>query len=73
MNFYRDSEVGVQRTDGRFQIPVQTLSDINELDLSDILSTLESQLDRFTNQGSGWSLLQITRCTIIIGRYRPLG
>ena len=72
MTFFRDSEVGLQRTDGRFHTSMQTAGDIVDLDIDEIQTDLEGQLDRFTNLGSGWSLLEIKRFTIHIAQYRPL-
>lgn len=72
MSFFRHSEVGAQYTDARFQVPVESLGDISQFNVGDVLTTIEPQLERFTNLGSGWSLLRITKCTVIIGQYRPL-
>ena len=72
MTLFRDSEVGLQRTDGRFHTSLQTSGDIVDLDIDEIQTDLEGQLDRFTNLGSGWSLLEIKRFTIHIAQYRPL-
>jgi hypothetical protein len=69
---HRESEVGTQETDGGFKTTVQTATDPSDIDLNDLESDLDGQLDRFTNLGSGWLLNSITRFTLHIGQYRPL-
>ena len=44
----------------------------DEIDFEDIQRDLSSQLDRFTNQGSGWSMNNVTSFVIHISSYRPL-
>jgi hypothetical protein len=72
MNFFRDSEVGLQKTDGRFRTAIQTVGDMSDVDLEQLHTDLENQLDRFTNLGSGWSLSRIIRFTLHVAAYRPL-
>jgi hypothetical protein len=72
IEFFCVSEVGLPRADGRFQTHVHSLGDMSEVDLAELLSQLEGHVDRFTNLGSGWTVLRITRCTVLIALYRPL-
>jgi hypothetical protein len=72
MSFFRDSEVGQQKTDGRFKTAIQTVGDLSDVDLEQLQTDLDNQLDRFTNLGSGWSLSRIIRFTLHVAAYRPL-
>jgi hypothetical protein len=70
--FSRESEAGLQETDGGFRTNVQTIGDSAEVDLQSILQDLNTQLDRFTNLGSGWNLVTLNNFVMHIARYRPL-
>jgi hypothetical protein len=72
MNFFRDTEVGMQQTTGRFRTQVQTVGDMSDVNLSELQSDLEGQVDRFTDLASGWTLSEITRFTIHVAQFRPL-
>jgi hypothetical protein len=72
MSFFRDSEVGQQKTDGRFKTAIQTVGDLSDVDLEQLQTDLDNELDRFTNLGSGWSLSRIIRFTLHVVAYRPL-
>jgi hypothetical protein len=72
MNFFRESEIGIQQTDGRFHTNIETAGDISDVDLGQLQADLEAQLDRFTNLGSGWTLARIMRFTLHIAQFRPL-
>jgi hypothetical protein len=72
VSFFRDSEVGQQKTDGRFKTAMQTVGDLSDVDLEQLQTDLENQLDRFTNLGSGWPSSRIIRFTLHVAAYRPL-
>ena len=72
MKFFRESEIGIQQTDGRFHTNIETAGDISDVDLAQLQSSLEAQLDRFTNLGSGWCLAEIIRFTLHISQFRPM-
>jgi hypothetical protein len=52
MNCFRESEIGFQQTDGRFHTNIQAADDISDVDLGQLQTDLEAQLDRFTSLGS---------------------
>jgi len=47
-------------------------SDVDNLDLSDIVRRLLEKIDGFSGQNSGWSIVQINYLRLCWGRYRPL-
>ena len=68
----RDSPAGVQVTDACFRSNIQTVCNVSDIDLSALQAELAMQLDKFTNLGSGWSLVSIDTCLIHIASFNPL-
>jgi hypothetical protein len=44
MNFFRESVIGIQQTDGRFHTNIQTVGDISDVNLAQLQTDLEAQL-----------------------------
>jgi hypothetical protein len=42
MNFFRESEIGIQQTDGRFHTNIETAGDISDIDLDQLPADLEA-------------------------------
>jgi len=72
VNLNRQSEVGVQSTDAVFRSNPQVSTHVGDIDVQALRVDLSSQLERFTNLGSGWSLIGIEDFTINIARFNPL-
>ena len=72
MLFHRQTEAGMQETEGRFRSEIRTTCDPDDIDYAELRAGLNREVDRFTNIGSGWTLTAILRCVIRIGQYRPL-
>ena len=70
--FSRESEAGLQETDGGFRTSIQNTADPSEIDIQAHLHDLNSQMDRFTNLGSGWNLVALKNFVMHIAQYRPL-
>ena len=70
--FTRDVQIGLQRTQGTFRTTVQTAGYLEDVNLDQLRTELAAQIDRFTNLGSGWTLVNIESFTIHIAQYRPL-
>ena len=69
----RHSEAGQQSTTAAFRTSPQTLCSMDdEIDFTEMQRDLGSQLDRFTNQGSGWTLDNVTSFVVHVSYYRPL-
>jgi hypothetical protein len=69
----RHSEAGQQSTTAAFRTSPQTLCSMDdEIDFTEMQRDLATQLDRFTNQGSGWTLDNVTSFVIHVSYYRPL-
>ena len=61
----------VQRITIRFFTPLMT-SDLNELNLPDIISQFTEKIDDVTGHNSGWMVFQIEYIRLIWNYYRPL-
>jgi hypothetical protein len=70
--FDRQSDVGMQETEGGFRTQVYTATDPADIDYDAVRAELNREVERFTNVGSGWTLTAILRFVIRIGQYRPL-
>jgi hypothetical protein len=70
--FHRQSDAGVQETEGGFRTQVFTALDPADIDFADVRAELDSEVERFTNVGSGWNFTAILRFVVRIGQYRPL-
>jgi hypothetical protein len=70
--FHRQSDAGMQETEGGFYTQLFTALDTTDVDLTAVRTDLDIELDRFTNAGSGWTIAAILRFTIRIGQYRPM-
>ena len=53
--FHRQSEVGLQETEGGFRTQVFTASDPADIEYADLRADLNREVERFTNIGSGWA------------------
>jgi hypothetical protein len=70
--FMRESDVGIQETDGGFKTSVYPATDASDIDLETMKDDFDiMDLDRFTNIGSGWTLQSIDKLIVHIERYRP--
>ena len=70
--FHRQTDVGLQETEGGFRTEVFTASDASDIDYADLRADLNREVERFTNIGSGWTLTAILRFRVHIGEFRPL-
>jgi hypothetical protein len=70
--FHRQSDAGMQETEGGFYTQLFTTLDAADIDLTALRTDLDGELDRFTNVGSGWTITAILRFIIRIGQYRPM-
>jgi len=70
VEFYRTGpeETDVQHTTARFYIPPMT-SDVDELNLSDIITQFLEKIDGFSGQNSGWIVSQINYLRLCWGCY----
>ena len=72
MLFHRQTDIGMQETEGGFRSDIRTACDPDDIDYADLRADLNRELNKFTNIGSGWTLTVILRCVIHIGQFRPL-
>jgi hypothetical protein len=70
--FHRQTDVGLQETEGGFRTQVYTATDLADVDYAAVRAELNREVERFTNVGSGWTLTAILRFVVRIGQYRPL-
>jgi hypothetical protein len=70
--FHRQTEIGLQETEGGIHTQVFSTSDVADIAYDDLRADLDRQIDNFTNAGSGWTLTVILRFVIRIGQFRPL-
>ena len=68
--FHRQTDIGLQETEGGFRTSVFTAFDPADIDYGDLRAELEREVERFTNVGSGWTFTTILRVVIRIGQYR---
>jgi hypothetical protein len=59
--FHRQSDAGMQETEGGFYTQLFTAMDTTDVDLTTMRIDLDGELDRFTNVGSGWTITAILR------------
>jgi len=73
VEFYRTGpeEIDIQFTTARFYIPPMT-TDVDELNLSDIIAQFANTIEGFSGQNSGWIISQIKYLRLCWGCYRPL-
>jgi hypothetical protein len=62
----------MQETEGGFRTQIFTAMDNTDIDFAALRADFDSEVDRFTSVGSGWSVTAILRFVIRIGQYRPL-
>jgi hypothetical protein len=72
MNLARESEAGTQSTDAVFRSALQSSCSSGDIDFDALHVDLWNQLDMFTNNGSGWSLISIDDFTVHVARFNPL-
>jgi hypothetical protein len=70
--FHRQSDAGVQETEGSFRMQVFSAFDSADIDFAHVRAALDREIERFTNVGSGWDFTIILRFVICIGQYRSL-
>jgi hypothetical protein len=70
--FHRQSEARMQETEGSFHTQLFTAMDNTDIDFAALRADLDTEVERFTNVGSGWSVTAILRFVIRVGQYRPL-
>ena len=70
--FHRQTDIGMQETEGGFRTQIFTACDPTDIDYADVRANLIREVERFTNIGSGWTLTAILRFVIRIGQYMPL-
>ncbi len=51
--FHRQTDVGMQETEGGFRTQVFTACDSSDIEYADMRVDLDREVDRFTNVGSG--------------------
>jgi len=69
--FTRMSEAGLQETEARFCIHVQTLTDFDFLNLTDLAAYVDSKIEAFNRNGSGWNIKHTISATLATCCYRP--
>ena len=63
---------GLQTTEAGFRIPPQHVAVTDEeLDVDDLAQIIQTQVDGFNTNGSGWNLEQVLGATITTTPYRP--
>jgi hypothetical protein len=70
--FHRQTDAGLQETEGGFRTQVYTATDSADVDYAAVRAELNRDVERVTNVGSGWTLTAILRFVIRIAQYRPL-
>jgi hypothetical protein len=70
--FHRQTDVGLQETEGGFRTQVYMAADPADIDYGAVRAEINREVERFPNVGSGWTLTAILRFVIRIGQYRPL-
>jgi hypothetical protein len=70
--FHRQTEIGLQATEGGIHTQVISTSDVADIAYDNLRADLDRQIDNFSNAGSGWTLTVILRFVIRIGQFRPL-
>ena len=70
--FHRQTDAGVQETEGGFRSRMFTACDVSDIDYADLRADMEREVDQFTNIGSGWTLTAILKFVIRVGQFRPL-
>ena len=65
--FHRQTDVGLQKTEGGFRTQVFMATDPTDIDFATVRTELDREVERFTNVGSGWTLTAILRFVIRIG------
>jgi hypothetical protein len=53
--FHRQTDVGLQETESGFRTQVYTATDPADVDYVAVRAELNSEVERFTNVGSGWT------------------
>jgi len=73
VEFYRTGheETDIEFTMERLFIPPMT-TDVDELNLSDIIAQFANKIEVFSRQNSGWIISQIKYLRLCWGSYRPL-
>jgi predicted glycoside hydrolase/deacetylase ChbG (UPF0249 family) len=59
--FHRQTDAGLQETEGGFRTQVYTATDSADVDYAAVRAELNRDVERFTNVGSGWTLTAILR------------
>jgi hypothetical protein len=70
--FHRQTDAGLQETEGGFRTRVFTAMDPSDIDYAELRADLDREVDQFVNVGSGWTLTAILKFVVHIGLYRPL-
>jgi hypothetical protein len=70
--FYRQTDVGLQETEGGFRTQVYTPTDPADIDYAAVRGELNREVKRFPNVGSVWTFTDILRFIVRIGQCRPL-
>lgn len=70
--FHRQTEIGLQETEGGFRTEIYTAFDDSDIEYVGLRAELNREVERFTNIGSGWTLTAILRFRVHIGEHRPL-
>jgi hypothetical protein len=68
----RDSETGLQVTTAYLRTPAEAIGDISDLDIENLHSSIENQIDIFNQRGSGSNLLYIKKFVVQFVNYNPL-
>jgi len=64
IHFTRTTEDGIQETDGRFRTPMQTIGDVDFIDVAELTSSIDKAIDHFNARGSGWILDYVISATV---------
>jgi len=72
VDFQRTTQDGnLQSTSARFYIPATT-SDVENLDINNVLTQLLEKIDSFSGQNSGWTVSKVNYLRLCWGSYRPM-
>jgi len=71
IRFTRTTEDGVQETDAGFRTPMQTLTDIELFDPTQLSASINEAIECFNRRGSGWQIDHVIDARLISCIYRP--
>jgi len=72
VDFQQTTQDGnVRSTSARFFMPITT-SDVEKMDINNVLMQLMENVEAFSGQNSGWTMSKVNYLRLCWGSYRPL-